>query len=119
MNTASFYRTIGARIKAEREQRDWKQERLAADAGIGRTSLTNIEAGNQRLLLHVFLRLAEALKVDPLTLLPPPETPSAALDQVPEQARDWVERVGRAVERKKHGKKKRVGARAKSKRSAP
>jgi len=39
-------------------------------AGLSRTSIANIEAGRQKILLHQFLDLAAALEVPPFALLP-------------------------------------------------
>jgi transcriptional regulator with XRE-family HTH domain len=107
----SFYRALGTRIKREREQRGWNQERLAADIGVGRTSLTNIEAGRQRVLLHLFLRVAAAFNMNASDLLPTlqPE-PVETLADIPKSAREWVAQV---LKRRKHGKAKPVGHRAK------
>lgn len=47
------------------------QEALAKLVGLTRTSLTNIEKGRQKILLHTFADLAAALRVAPAELLPP------------------------------------------------
>ena len=47
------------------------QEGLAKLVGLTRTSLTNIEKGRQKILLHTFADLAAALRVAPAELLPP------------------------------------------------
>lgn len=46
------------------------QEQLAADIGLSRSALANIEAGHQRVAFHQFLALAKALHIDPVRLLP-------------------------------------------------
>ncbi len=46
------------------------QENLAKLVGLTRTSLTNIEKGRQKILLHTFADLASALGVRPAELLP-------------------------------------------------
>jgi transcriptional regulator with XRE-family HTH domain len=46
------------------------QEVLASQVGLTRSSITNIEAGRQRIQLHVFLEIAAALDVPPERLLP-------------------------------------------------
>ena len=71
-----LYETLGARLKQLREgQAGGKRGRLTqgelADlVGLERTSITNIEAGNQKLPLHVLFRLCEQLGVSPIDVLP-------------------------------------------------
>ncbi|MGC0155649.1 helix-turn-helix domain-containing protein [Chromobacterium vaccinii] len=59
---------IGERIRVERENRGWKQEQLARKAGIGRSTLSNIENGGQDTTTEVFFALAKALKLSPIWL---------------------------------------------------
>lgn len=75
LDTRQFYREVGIRIRDARKkvkEQDGKltQEALAESVGLERTSLTNIEKGRQRLLLHTFSRIATALRVSPTELLP-------------------------------------------------
>ncbi len=71
-----LYEMLGARLKQLREgQAGGKRGRLTqgelADlVGLERTSITNIEAGNQKLPLHVLFRLCEQLGVSPVDILP-------------------------------------------------
>jgi len=46
------------------------QAGLAAAVGLTRTSISNVEKGRQKLLLHTFFEVAETLEVDPARLLP-------------------------------------------------
>lgn len=71
MKHAAFYFELGQRIKAARYDRSVRQEDLAKKLGLSRTSLTNIEAGRQSMLLHQFLAVERALGVPHLSLLPP------------------------------------------------
>ena len=51
---------------------------LAAEIGISRASLANIEAGRQQVLLHHLFAIADALDLDsPSDLLPAPSPPNA------------------------------------------
>lgn len=52
---------VGLRVRAMREALGISQSDLAQRVGITRTSLTNIEAGRQRLLLHSVETFARAL----------------------------------------------------------
>ncbi len=64
----AMYREVGARIRKARAGR--KQQQLAIAVGLTRTSITNIEQGRQKILLHTFLAIAAALGVPPAQLLP-------------------------------------------------
>ncbi|MFK7090512.1 helix-turn-helix transcriptional regulator [Chromobacterium violaceum] len=57
---------IGERIRVAREDRGWNQEQLARKAGIGRSTLSNIENGGQDTTTEVFFSLAKALKLNPI-----------------------------------------------------
>lgn len=78
-----LYRLLGSRVRALREAQSESrglltQAELAARVGMERTSITNIEKGTQKVPLHVFLRLCEALRASPTELLPSlPEVQSA------------------------------------------
>lgn len=65
-----FYTEVGRRIRAARTRRKLSQASLASVVGLARTSISNIEKGRQRLLLHTFQDIAETLGVEPATLLP-------------------------------------------------
>lgn len=66
----TFYEEFGARVRACRLKRQFTQETLAERVGLRRTSITNLEAGNQHVPLHVLVRLAQELEVSPADLLP-------------------------------------------------
>lgn len=66
-----FYAEVGQRIRHARDQRGLTQEGLATLVALTRTSITNIEKGRQKLLLHTLVDLATALQVTPADLLPP------------------------------------------------
>lgn len=69
-----IYRVFGSRLRELREEKDVTQEELARRVDLSRTSITNIEKGRQRVMLHQMVELAEALGAEPLTLLPASET---------------------------------------------
>lgn len=64
------YREIGRRIRAEREALGFSQVDLAKEIGLTRTSITNIEAGRQRMLIHTLYDIANALGVAIACLYP-------------------------------------------------
>jgi transcriptional regulator with XRE-family HTH domain len=65
-----FYREVGRRVKNARKARSLTQEALASLVSLTRTSITNIEKGRQKILLHTLADLAKALQVDYAVLLP-------------------------------------------------
>lgn len=81
-----LYQALGKRIRALREQpvdaarARMTQAELAKLVDMERTSITNIEKGNQKVPLHVLFRIGEVLGVEPMELLPtlnevqPPES---------------------------------------------
>jgi transcriptional regulator with XRE-family HTH domain len=71
MNTnEAFYRKVGERIRARRQERGVSQEGLARAIGLKRPSLSNIEKGRQNILLHMFCDIADTLNTSVSELLP-------------------------------------------------
>lgn len=66
----SLYSETGRLIRDTRKTKGITQGRLAATVGLSRTSITNIERGRQKLLLHTLSNIAEALGVEIHDLLP-------------------------------------------------
>jgi transcriptional regulator with XRE-family HTH domain len=64
------YSFFGSRVRALRERRNVTQEELARRVDLSRTSITNIEQGRQRVLLHQIFDIATALDAAPGDLLP-------------------------------------------------
>lgn len=65
----ALYAALGRRIRAAREARGLNQAALGAAIGIGRSSVSNVEAGRQHLAVHQLVAAAQALKVDTEDLL--------------------------------------------------
>lgn len=63
-----MYKAVGVKIREARGER--KQTMLASQVGLTRTSISNIERGRQKMLLHTFLDIAASLGVAPDRLLP-------------------------------------------------
>jgi transcriptional regulator with XRE-family HTH domain len=72
-----LYRLFGSRVRALREAKKVTQEELAKRVDLSRTSITNIEKGRQRVLLHQMVDIAHALDAEPNALIPPPESAAA------------------------------------------
>ena len=65
-----IYAMFGDRVRALREEKKFTQEELARKVDLSRTSITNIEKGRHRVLLHQVVEIAEALDASPNDLLP-------------------------------------------------
>ena len=65
-----IYQETGRLIRNAREARRMSQERLAVAVGLSRTSITNIEKGRQKLLLHTLADIAVVLGIGLHELLP-------------------------------------------------
>lgn len=65
-----LYALTGSKIRQARTRREWSQADLAAEVGLTRSSIANVEAGRQKLPVHGLLRIAGALNVRPDSLLP-------------------------------------------------
>ncbi len=77
-----------------REQRLWTRERLAKEAGVSTTTVTQAEHGRTHVRLGTIRKLAEALDINPQELLYPEEDREPALPKAeraaeePEQRRE-------------------------------
>lgn len=67
-----LYEFLGARIRERRHSLHMTQAHLAAKVGLLRSSVANIEAGRQRITVHVLYDLCEALSLDVTVALPAP-----------------------------------------------
>jgi DNA-binding XRE family transcriptional regulator len=69
-----FYKEVGRRVREARKRaNNMTQKALAMTVGLTRTSLTNIEKGRQKMLLHTFIDIATALGAEVCDLLPAKE----------------------------------------------
>ena len=65
-----LYELVGQRIGRIRNEAKLSQTALAKRCRLTRGSIANIELGNQRATLHTLWMIAEALDVEPSSLLP-------------------------------------------------
>ncbi len=70
VDTEQIYVEIGKRVREARRNKHLTQERLAEIVSVTRTSITNIEKGRQKVLVHSLYNLAAALGVAIDYLLP-------------------------------------------------
>jgi transcriptional regulator with XRE-family HTH domain len=98
----TFYKALGARIRQVRGS-TLSQEQLAKAAELSRTSIVNIEAGTQKLLVHNLFRISKALHIRPTELLSPLEPSGIDIPTIDasSEAADWVQRsVKKAIQNK-------------------
>lgn len=90
-----FYREFGRRLREARRSAGLTQALLADSVGLSRTSITNIERGNQHIPLHLLPELAAALGDDVHELLPPLTNGALQpmLADLSPPDREWVRRV--------------------------
>jgi transcriptional regulator with XRE-family HTH domain len=94
-----FYKDVGLRVRdARKKASNMTQKALATNVGLTRTSLTNIENGRQKLLLHTFAEIATALGVEAANLLPksansPQGLPVNLPSSLDADARGFIERA--------------------------
>lgn len=65
-----IYRIIGRNVKRIRLEKRLTQEELSELSRVGRTSITNIESGNQQPPLHALVEIGNAFDMDYRDLLP-------------------------------------------------
>lgn len=66
-----LYKLLGTRIKDLRKERRMTQGQLAENInGISRTSISNIENGNQQLPIHILYQICNNLDIDVHLILP-------------------------------------------------
>lgn len=90
-----FYREFGERLHDARTEARVSQEALGRVVGLNRTSISNIEKGRQRLLVHQLPVLARALSTTIEQLLPAAPA-TDALEGLPAADRDAVLAIRRA-----------------------
>jgi len=72
-DTTALATAIGDRVRQERAARGWTLDRLAAEAGISRRMVVNVEQGATNPSVGTLLRLSSALGVGLPSLVEPPE----------------------------------------------
>ena len=78
-----FYRDVGQRVRNARKKSGMTQQSLASKVFLSRASITNLEMGRQKLMLHTLVEIASELRVAPDDLIPKPQAlPTPALNQL-------------------------------------
>ena len=94
--SGDFYPRLGDMIQRARKQRKMSQDGLASAIRLKRTSISNIEKGRQKLLVHTLVEIADVLNVDAAALLPPrtpavAQIPSEELEKYSDSERAFIE----------------------------
>ncbi len=98
VDTELLARTIGARVKQERQSRQWTLDQLATHAGVSRRMVVNVEQGTANPSVGTLLRLSDALGVGLPALVEPPTAKPVKLTRSGEGAALWTgERGGRGL----------------------
>lgn len=105
-NHQPFYQEVGRKIREARMRRKPKltQQGLADLVSLTRTSITNVEKGRQKFLLHTLADIAKALEVDPASLLPEADAQADrhlddALKHRPRSEKEWIKSAVSAAQR--------------------
>lgn len=105
-NHQQFYEEVGRRIREARKRRKplLTQEALAKLVSLTRTSITNVEKGRQKFLLHTLADIAAALQVEPASLLPQSSAESGkqldeALKNRPRAEKEWIKSAVSAAQK--------------------
>ena len=105
-NHQAFYEEVGRRIRDARKRRKppLTQEALGELVSLTRTSITNVEKGRQKFLLHTLADIATALQVQPASLLPQSNAGSdrqldEALKDRPRAEKEWIKSAVSAAQK--------------------
>lgn len=95
MTYAYIYEEFGNQLRNIRERLGMTQQQLADSSDFSRTSISNIESGKQRILLHQMYEFADILNVPSTELLPttlhtPRTLRRKALSALPENQAEFV-----------------------------
>lgn len=88
----AIYSTVGGYIKQRRTHYGITQAELAEKVGLTRVSITNIEAGRQRVLLHTLIDILAV--IDPTDPVDAVNLFTAGLLKDPKRRREVLESVG-------------------------
>jgi len=65
-----LYNWIGKKLRYHRNEQELTQMQVARAIGVRRTSITNIEAGIQKLPISLLFEICNVLKLEPCEILP-------------------------------------------------
>ncbi|GAA2571903.1 helix-turn-helix domain-containing protein [Pseudonocardia hydrocarbonoxydans] len=86
----NFYSAVGRRVKVARTSANMTQLELSKQTGLTRSSIANLEAGRQRVQIHVLALIAGCLSIDPSDLIA--DTFAVSRQGLPSPVNDDLER---------------------------
>ena len=93
----AFYREFGGLVRASRKAAGLSQTDLAAEIGLTRSSVSNVEKGKQKVVLHTFAAILDVLGKRPSELLPVLKSEEEVIDErvgdLDLDSREFVERA--------------------------
>jgi transcriptional regulator with XRE-family HTH domain len=88
----NLYEEIGSRIENFRKEKKLTQKELADKVGLTRTSIVQIEKGEQRVPIDKLYKIAKAVNLKVYDLLPDEEFLESSFDKVSEERLDENEK---------------------------
>lgn len=76
-NASDLSAAIGAKVRSERQAREWTLDQLADKSGVSRRMLINVEQGTANPSVTTLLRLSDALGIGLQALVAVPQTKTA------------------------------------------
>ena len=100
-----FYQRFGQHLRQARKSAGLSQADLAIAIKLTRTSISNIEKGRQKVLLHTFVELLHVLNMKSAELLPAAQSSPvlSGLNSLARDEREFVERGLGRLGKEKHG----------------
>lgn len=91
---ATLARTIGARVKHQRQARGWTLDHLATAAGVSRRMVINVEQGAANPSVGTLLKISDALGIGLPALVEPPQPNPVKVTRLGEGATLWSSTSG-------------------------
>lgn len=97
-NASELSAAIGAKVRSERQAREWTLDQLAEKSGVSRRMLINVEQGTANPSVTTLLRLSDALGIGLQALVAVPQTTRVTVIRTGEAPALWTgEGGGRGV----------------------
>ncbi len=95
---------VGQEVRRLREAKGWSQPKLAVEAGVAVSGVSQIENGKRNPNSGTLLKLAKALDVDVADFFPKGQAPLWSDESVEERHAQWEAAVLRARQLRQHGR---------------
>lgn len=98
MDTKLLYINLGNLIREARTKAGINQSELATQVGLSRTSITNIEIGQQKVQLHTLYEISKVLNISLTKLLPKQENTQLQVLEEEIDTQTIISKEGKAFE---------------------